>query len=241
MEEERKEKLAEQLEKKKQIDIDKKKVQDHIRIEEQKIKDKKKKQEEAAAIKAYKEQERRDAFEREQDKKIYEENQRLAQNQREKEKEKEKLEKKFDDLMNNIIELSEAEALLFIDEDYDEIIDYYKKIKKQLNNLIDLYNINKKDLDDDYKVDVKDFISTNTEQLKELKQNLDKFKSKKTIPEYKNKADVDELSVSSLEQFLIDTGVIVGNELIYSNVPPTDTKGRKDIRWAYNAYMRKKK
>ena len=39
--------------------------------------------------------------------------------------------------------------------------------------------------------------------------------------------------------WLIAFNVLTDEGLIYANVPPTDTKGRKDIRWAYNAYNRK--
>ena len=68
---------------------------------------------------------------------------------------------------------------------------------------------------------------------------IKQLETKKTIPEYKTKEQVEALSKDELESILIAFNVLTDEGLIYANVPPTDTKGRKDIRWAYNAYNRK--
>ncbi len=183
MEEQRKQKIVEQLEKKKQIDIDKKKVKEEVKIDTEQLQDKKDKAAERAAIKAYKEQERIDAFEREQDKKIYEESQLFAQREREREKQKQEKEQekiviKIDNIMGKINDLGEENALLFPDEDYDKIVDYYDKIKEQLEKLILLYDSHNKELEPEFKKEVYTFIATIKEQLKEQKEILDDFKSK---------------------------------------------------------------
>lgn len=78
----------------------------------------------------------------------------------------------------------------------------------------------------------RDYIDTELDEIKKIEET-------KTIPEYKSKEEVEALSKVKLANFLINVGVLTDEGLIYDNVPPTDTKGRKDIRWAYNAYKRK--
>jgi hypothetical protein len=72
----------------------------------------------------------------------------------------------------------------------------------------------------------------------ELKE-IEKMETKKTIPEYKTKEEVEALSKTELREILTAFNVLTDEGLIYSNVPPTTTTGRKDIRWAYNVYNRK--
>ena len=74
-----------------------------------------------------------------------------------------------------------------------------------------------------------------------LDTELQKIKQMETIPEYKTKEEVEALSKTELREILTAFNVLTSEGLIYDNVPPTDTKGRKDIRWAYNAYNRKYK
>ena len=80
------------------------------------------------------------------------------------------------------------------------------------------------------------YLSKERDIIKKLEEEKSK---KKTIPEYKTKEEVEALSKQEVKDLLIAFNVLIDGSLIYANVPPTDTKGRKDIRWAYNAFNRK--
>jgi hypothetical protein len=118
---------------------------------------------------------------------------------------------------------------------YDKIIKLYNKysdLKKELSQG------EFRQLEQSYP-EIESFATIKRDYIVAERELIKQLEKKKTIPEYKTKEEVEALSKAEVRDLLIAFNVLIDGFLIYANVPPTDTKGRKDIRWAYNAYNRK--
>ena len=118
---------------------------------------------------------------------------------------------------------------------YDKIIKLYNKysdLKKELSQG------EFRQLEQSYP-EIESFATIKRDYIVAERELIKQLEKKKTIPEYKTKEEVEALSKAEVRDLLIAFNVLTDEGLIYANVPPTDTKGRKDIRWAYNAYNRK--
>jgi hypothetical protein len=118
---------------------------------------------------------------------------------------------------------------------YDKILRLYNKysdLKKELSQG------EFRELEKSYP-EIESFATIKRDYIVAEKELIKQLEKKKTIPEYKTKEEVEALSKQEVKDLLIAFNVLIDGSLIYANVPPTDTKGRKDIRWAYNAFNRK--
>jgi uncharacterized protein with von Willebrand factor type A (vWA) domain len=77
------------------------------------------------------------------------------------------------------------------------------------------------------------------QKAKEKSKSKAKTKESKETSREWTKDEIEAMTKGQLKQFLTDVGVLTDEGLIYANVPPTNTTGPKDIRYAYNAYKRK--
>ena len=166
------------------------------------------------------------------------------------EKQKKEREKKVEKIIRRIKDIDEEMSPLYYTEYesekgsmtlpqrrklYNKILKYYNEysdLKKELTQK------EFKELEESYP-EIESFAIIKRDYIVAERDLIKQLETRKTIPEYKTKEQVEALSKDELESILIAFNVLTDEGLIYANVPPTDTKGRKDIRWAYNAYNRK--
>jgi hypothetical protein len=156
-----------------------------------------------------------------------------------KEKELEKIIKNLDKLMDDISDLDEKNALLFIDEDYDKKFQNFTNLNIMLDELISLYNINKKKLEPTYSQEIFEFISILNQQFKEQKAEFKEFNKKgkttsilSAVARNYSREELDAMSMTDIKKLLIYSP---DGSTIITPSPDTSQQNR-DI---YNAYQRK--